>query len=154
MRIMKSILIVFITLLSVGCSKDEGCGCTIISLDANISLKNNAGEDLLDPDNPNSYKKRDIKTYHLIDGEQKRAGQYDNLYEDEEGVFRYSVIVNYEGNDEYPITYIDWNETDRDTIKYEIYRTNNQTRAIKFWYNGELIWDAENENAPEFTIIK
>ncbi len=154
MKIIKPILIALIAVLAIGCSKDEGCGCTIISLAANISLKNNAGEDLLNPDNPNSYKKRDIKTYYLIDGEQTRAGQYDNFYEDEDGVFRYGVMVNYEGSDEYPITYIDWNETDRDTIKSEIYRTKNQTRAIKFWYNGELVWDAENGNAPEFTIIK
>ena len=83
MRIIKLVLIVFLICLTVGCSKEEGCGCTIISLGAHISLANNAGEDLLNPNDPNSYKKRDIKTYHLIDGEQIRAGQYDNLYEDE-----------------------------------------------------------------------
>lgn len=153
---MKPLLLALIILMAVGCSKDkdvENC-CTIISLHANISLKNTDGEDLLNPENPNGYKERDIKTYHLINGVQKRAGQYDQFYADNEGIFRYSVIVNYEGNDEYPITYIDWNETDRDTIKSEIYQTSNQIRVIKIWYNGVLMWDAEDLGPEQFTIVK
>lgn len=151
---MKSILFALIILLAVGCNKDDDCGCTIISLDANISLKSAAGADLLDPDNPDSYKKENIRIYHLINGDEKRAGVDDILYEDGDGINRYRTFVNHEGSDEFPITYIDWSETDRDTIKSEIYRTDNQTRAIKIWYNGELMWDVENGGAPDLTIVK
>ena len=151
---MKPILFILIILLAIGCNKDDDCGCTIISLDANISLKNTVGEDLLDPNSSNSYKKEDIRIYHLINGEQKRAGIDDVIYKDIDSIYRYRTFVNYEGNDEYPVTYIDWSETDRDTIKSEIYRTDNQTRAIKIWYNGELMWDVENGGAPDFTIVK
>ena len=77
---------------------------------------------MLNPENPNSYKERDIKTYHLINGEEKRSGQYDQFYASNEGIFKYKIIVNYDGNDEYPKTYIDRNETDRDTIRSEIYK--------------------------------
>lgn len=153
---MKSLFFALIILMSIGCSKekeDDLC-CTIISLGANISLKNSVGEDLLDPENPNAYKKGDIKIYHLINGVQKRAGRDDILYEDEDGIYRYVVMVNYEGDDEYPITYIDWNETDRDTIKSEIYQTSNQIRVIKIWYNDALMWDAEDLGPEQFTIIK
>lgn len=152
---MKTVLLAFLLLIAVGCNKDDDdCGCAIISLSADISIENTAGEDLLDPNSPNSYKKRDIKTYHLINGEEKRAGIDDNIYQDADSIYRYRTFVNYEGNDEFPITYIDWSETDRDTIKSEIYRTNNQTRAIKIWYNGDLMWDVENGGEPYFTIIK
>ena len=151
---MKPILFILIILLAIGCNKDDDCGCTIISLDANISLKNTVGEDLLDPNSSNSYKKEDIRIYHLINGEQKRAGIDDVIYKDIDSIYRYRTFVNYEGNDEYPVTYIDWSETDRDTIKSEIYRTDNQTRAIKIWYNGELMWDVADGGAPDFTIVK
>ena len=151
---MKPILFVLIVLLAAGCNKDDDCGCTIYSLDANISLKNTTGDDLLDPNNPNSFKKENIRTYHLINGEQKRAGLDDIIYQDNDSIYRYRIFVNYEGNDEFPITYIDWSETDRDTIKSEIYRSGNVTRAIKFWYNGELVWDGNTGTAGEFTILK
>lgn len=154
MKIMKSILILVIALLAAGCSKDEGCGCTIISLDANISLKNSEGEDLLNPNKSNAYNERNFKTYHLINGEEKISHTEELLYQDNDSIYRLRVFVNHEGNDEFPITYIDWNETDRDTIKSEIYRTSNQTRAIKFWYNGELVWDANTGKPAQFTIIK
>ena len=151
---MRPILFALILLFAVGCNKDDDCGCTIISLDANIAITNSDGDDLLDPNNLNSYKKGDIKIYHLINGEQKRAGIDDIIYEDVDSIYRYRTFVNYEGNDEYPITYIDWSETDRDTIKSEIYRTDNQTRVIKIWYNGELMWDVADGRAPDFTIVK
>jgi hypothetical protein len=123
-------------------------------LDANISLKNSSGEDLLNPNNPNSYKESKIKTYYLVNGEEKIAHTEEFIYEDGEGLYRLRIFLNDEGNDEFPITYIDWNETDRDTIKSEIYKTDNQTRVIKIWYNKVLMWDAENLHATEFTVIK
>ena len=152
---MKSILFAIILMFLVSCNKDDdNCGCTIISLDANISLKNAAGKDLLDPNNPDSYKKNNIKIYHLINGEQKPAGLDDIIFQDSDSIYRYRTFVNYEGNDAFPITYIDWSETDRDTIISEIYKTENQTRAIKIWFNNELMWDVENGGDREFTIIK
>lgn len=152
---MKQILFVLFIVIAVSCNKDDDdCGCTIISLDTNISLKNAAGEDLLDPNNPNSYKESQIKTYYLIDGEEKIADTEEFIFEDIDGIYRLRVFVNSKGNDEFPITYIDWNETDRDTIKSEIYKTDNNTTAINIWYNDELKWGAENLSAREFTIIK
>ena len=150
---MKPIFLILLVLIILGCNKNEDC-CAIISLDANISLKNISGEDLLDPNTPNSFKKGNIKTFHLINGEEKRAGLDDIIYQDGDSIYRYRTFVNYEGNDEFPITYIDWSETDRDTIKSEIYRSGNMTRVVKFWYNNELMWDGEKDGASEFTIVK
>lgn len=151
---MKPFLLMCIFLIAMSCKNDNEICCVVISLGADISLTNNAGDDLLNPESPNSFKKNSIKVYHLINGEEKRAGNDDLIYEDANGIFRYRTFVNYEGNDEYPITYIDWSETDRGTIKSEISKNGSNIIAIKFWYNGELVWDAENEHAPEFTVIK
>lgn len=152
---MKKILIVIAVALLLSCSKnDDSEEQFLVDLGVNISLESTTGDDLLDPENPNSYKKSEIKTYHLIDEVEQRAGADDVLLQDPAGTYVFRTFVNYKGNDEYPITYIDWSETDRDTIKSEIYRTINQIRVIKVWYNGELMWDVENGGDASFTIIK
>lgn len=151
---MKPILLTLLVLIMLGCNTDKEDCCVIYSLGANIALTNASGEDLLNPNNPNAYKKENIRVFHLIDGEQKRAGIDDFLYRDADSIYRYRTFVNYEGNDEYPITYIDWSETDRDTIKSEIYRSGNITRVIKLWCNGELVWDGNSGTTGEFTIVK
>lgn len=151
---MKPILLILLGLIILGCDSEKDDCCTIISLDANISLLDGSGVDLLDPNNPISFKKENIKIYHLINGDEKWAGVDDFIYQDSDSIYRFRTFVNYEGNDEFPITYIDWSETDRDTIKPEIYRSENIIRAIKFWYNGELVWDANTGTAGEFTIVK
>lgn len=152
---MKPIHIILSVFFLISCNKnDDTPEQFVIDLGVNTSLQNAAGDDLLDPNNPNSFRVSDIKTYHLINGEVKLAGADDVLFQESNGLFVFRTFVNYEGNDEFPITYIDWSETDRDTIKSEIYRTDNQIRAIKVWYNDELMWDVENGGAPEFTIVK
>lgn len=151
---MKTITIALFFIV-VGCSKmDDPQDQFVYDLGVNISILNATGEDLLDPNNPNSFRVNDIKTYHLINGEVKLAGADDVLFQESNGLFVFRTFVNYEGNDEYPITYIDWDETDRDTIKSEIYRTKNSIRAIKVWFNDDLMWDAENGGIPYFTIVK
>lgn len=152
---MKPLFYVFAIFMIVSCSKERGLDCCMnISMNADISLKNTAGEDLLNPENFNSYKEREIKTYHLIDGIERIAHTEEFLFKDNDGLYRLRVFLNDEGNDEYPTTYIDWNETDRDTLKSEIYRTNNQVRVVKIWYNDSLMWDAEDLGPEQFTIIK
>ncbi|MEM0519314.1 hypothetical protein [Aequorivita flava] len=152
---MKAVFLVLYMAILIGCSKKDDTGEQFVfDLAVNLSIKNEAGDDMLDPNNPNSYKLNDIKTYHLIDGEEVWAIADNVISQNNEGAFIFTTFVNYEGNYEYPITYIDWDETDRDTIKAEIYRTERQIRVIKIWYNEELKWDVENGGGPEFTIIK
>ncbi|AFL81536.1 hypothetical protein Aeqsu_2072 [Aequorivita sublithincola DSM 14238] len=152
---MKAIFIILSVFFLISCSKnDDSQEQFVIDLGASFSIQNAAGDDLLDPNNPNAFKQSDIKTYHLINGEVKLAGADDMLFLGNNGLYVFGTFVNYEGNDEFPITYIDWSETDRDTIKSEIYRTENQIRAIKVWYNDTLMWDVENGDAPYFTIVK
>lgn len=152
---MKPILITLLILFTISCSEEKEIDCCVnIDLGANISLKNASGDDLLDPENPNSFNETNIKTYYLIDGVEKRVGADDVLFLNEEGIYIFRTFVNYKGNDQYPITYIDWNETNRDTIKSEIYRTDNQIRVTKIWLNGELMWDVADGGAAYFTIVK
>ncbi|MCG2419621.1 hypothetical protein K8089_11355 [Aequorivita sp. F47161] len=152
---MKSILIALSVFFLISCSRnDEPQGQIVIDLGVNFSIQSATGEDLLDPNNSNAFKKENIKTYHLINGEVKLVGADDMLFLGNNGLYVFGTFVNYEGNDEFSITYIDWSETDRDTIKSQIYKTKNQIRAIKVWYNDTLMWDVENGGAPYFTIVK
>lgn len=152
---MKPLFFVFAFVIIASCGKERGLDCCMnISMNADISLENAAGEDLLNPENFNSYNEREIKTFYLIDGIERIAHTEEFLFKDNDGLYRLRVFLNDEGNDEYPITYIDWNQTDRDTLKSEIYRTNNQIRVIKIWCNDVLMWDAEDLGPEQFTIVK
>ena len=152
---MKTITIILFFIVVLGCSKkDDSQDQFVIDRGVNISILNAAGADLLDPNNPDAFKKENIRTYHLINGEVKVAGADDILFQESNDLYVFRTFVNSEGNDEFPITYIDWSATDRDTIKSEIYRTKNSIRAIKVWLNDDLMWDAENGGIPYFTIVK
>lgn len=145
-------LALLISFFILGCSDD--IGKIIYSTGVNISVKNATGEDLLDPQIPVSFKEEMIKTYYLVNGEERLADTEEFIYEDAQGIYRLRVFLNYEGTDEFPITYIDWHETDRDTIKSEFYKTDTKVIVTKIWFNNELKWNHENGGDPEFTIVK
>jgi hypothetical protein len=42
------------------------------------------------------------------------------------------------------ITYIEWNDTDTDTIRANFHFGNNFMVITKAWYNDEQIFDADN----------
>ncbi|AFL81535.1 hypothetical protein Aeqsu_2071 [Aequorivita sublithincola DSM 14238] len=153
---MKITVIIIVLTFFVGCSKkDDAQEQFLYDLDVNISLNTTSGEDLLDQTNPNSFKKAEIKTYHLINGKEQVVGADDIIFQyNNEGINYFRTFVNYEGNDEFPITYIDWSETDRDTIKAEIYKSKSRIIRTKIWYNGELKWDGNDPKGCYFDIIK
>ncbi len=126
--------------------------CSIFDLDINISVKDSAGNDLLDPSFPGSFKKDSINIIYLVNGKRANLDYLwkFNIYQDSSGyVLR---IFPYDINSEYSVSYIDWNQSDEDTIKCEIERTSNITSVTKVWFDGQLKWQAGTERY--FTIIK
>ena len=63
-----------------------------------------------------------------------------------------NIEVQQDGTD--PVTYIQWNETDRDTIQCHIKRNEDGSLIFctKVWYNDILVYD--NNGERYFTIIK
>jgi len=165
---MKNYLLMIFVIFIISCSKQEDQKLDNIGVnvdrDINISVKDSAGNDLLDPENPQAIRESEIWLYYLIDGKKEKV-YIPNLdhprnffifkdhrnYDSSEYIIR--VFPNDEKSNSYPITYIQWNNADTDTIKCEIERTEYEVRCTKVWYNGELKWKG-NDTWRYFEIIK
>lgn len=122
----------------------------------------------MDPDNPQAFDKKDIKLYYLINGEKQEV--FDGRLNHPRNFFIFNrgeelknsdgygirIFANISESDEFPITYVQWNEADTDTIKTKYRRTPNMIVLTKAWYNGKLVYDGEtNGNAePYIQIVK
>ncbi|PWI29895.1 hypothetical protein DI383_09070 [Flavobacteriaceae bacterium LYZ1037] len=121
------------------------------------------GVDLLNPNNANAYLAENIKIYYL------RNSEIEEIYNPNMTSPRNFSIISPEdtGEDFYfigvglnsyglenTITYIEWNDTDTDTIRANFISGDNYTVITKAWYNEELIFDKDiiPETVPE--IIK
>jgi len=132
---------------------------TIIDTSIAISLKDNNGNDLLNPNNPNSYNTNTIKILYEIDGTQIEF--YDSKLDYPKGYYiykhenEYRIVIFPNDNDSQanPITYIKWNDIDTDTIKCKVDRKHNSEICTKVWYNGNLVWN-NYDTERFFTITK
>ena len=157
----KTILTLTIMTLLLGCSKNSDDE-NQFSLGAVIELgiRNSAGVDLLNPNNQESFNESDIKLFYLINGNVEEVNNPTadlprnfQIFE-QNGSYRIGISLNYSESEELPITYVQWNETDTDTLKCKIRRTSSLVTAEKVWLNDELIWDESSNNEPYFEIIK
>ncbi|MDX1279507.1 MULTISPECIES: hypothetical protein [Flavobacteriaceae] len=146
---MKKLMILITVFTFYACSKnDDNNEQTSIDIRIDITIKDSDGVDLLNPENPNAYLEEDIYLKYLVNGEEQNVyyGHQDhpkNLFIFEhEGTYRIRVFPNTEASEEFPITYIYWSETDRDTIKCAYNRYGNSIVCDKVWFNGDLIWDS------------
>jgi len=157
---MKKLLLIAGICLLLSCSKNSGSD--VLDIGIHLKLQNSAGSDLLNPDTNNSYNQDKIKLVYLLDGVEQYyfCGNCDHqkgyYFFERDNRYVMSVFTNFEvqqdGTD--PITYIQWNETDRDTVQCHIKRNEDGSLIVctKVWYNDELVWD--NDGERYFTIIK
>ena len=159
---MKNLIYIIAAIFVIGCSDDDEymvCCNTGTHMDGiEIAVKNENGADLLDPNNPEAYQENNIKLFYKVDGEIVEV--YDstldsprniNIYK-HENEYRIGINLNYDRNEDQPITYIQWNETDRDTIKAQFHYTGPEDSNYSFtienlWFNG-------TEKEPYFEIVK
>lgn len=160
---MRTIIALIILAVFVSCSKnndDEPQNQYSINRGVEISLKNSNGEDLLDPNNPNGYKAEEIKLYYLINGEKQEVfdPNMDNprnfLIYNHDSEYRIGISLNDTDSDTRPITYVEWNEIETDTLQAAFFKNENTIQVIKTWFNGELKWDGSNGQDNFFTIVK
>ena len=173
MKKIKFLVLLMFMILGLSCSEDEPITEGVfISLDVKISLANQQGLDLLDPNNQNAINNENIKIFHIIDGELKEFSE--RLLDDSKGYRIYSPnelgfnenYVFYLGytspsyythEKEEPITYIQWNETDIDTVKCQYLYTGNSNICTKVWFNNIVVWDMDDSEANSsrwFQIVK
>jgi hypothetical protein len=147
---MKKIIILIAIFTVCACnSNDDDTAQVVLDTRIDFTIKDSNGLDLLNPETPNAFLEEDIFLKYLVNGEEQNVyyGNQDspkNLFIFEhEGTYRIRIFPNMEASEELPITYVDWSETDRDTIKcaYNRYGNNNIV-CTKVWLNGDVIWES------------
>jgi hypothetical protein len=135
----------------------------VIDTYIDIIVQNSAGQNLLVNTTPGFINPDSIRLQYLIN-DSKIDVNYANL-DHPRNVFliteppvRIRLFPNDTKSDAYPVTYILWNSSDRDTVKCHVQRTNggNTERVDQVWFNG--VQDFPNNGIPQpgraFTIVK
>jgi len=150
-------LMLSLVMVLLSCQKEENS----VFLDGGIEITviDNNGNDLLNPSAENSFKEESIKIYYLIDGVVEEVyhptADYPRnffIYE-RDGIYRMALSLNGNEKDEFPVTYIQWNETDTDTVKGSFLRGEGFLMCTKVWYNGVLMWEDYNTER-RITVVK
>ncbi len=151
-------LILSITMLLWSCSKDEHEGI-IVDTSVSISVKDTNGNDLLDANNSNSLNLDLVKIIYEANGEKTvflkkhlDAPKGFSVIKHEKE-YRMQVLLNSDKQTARPITYIQWNDTDTDTLKCEISRKSGNEICNKLWLNNKLVWKAY-ANERHLELIK
>jgi len=157
---MKAIILILTFITLFGCSSNDNQEQFNFDVGFEFSVTDNEGNDLLNPDNPNSFNESDIKLFYLINEETVEV--YDNnldyprnflIYQNSDS-YRIRIFLNYSETEELPETYIQWSETDSDTIKSEINRSNTYVKIQKVWLNDNIIWNSSDNSEPYYQIVK
>ena len=148
---MKTTFYVFLAvLLFSSCKKKEDKMASNIDRKVEISIQDKAGNDLLNPSNPNAYLDQNIKIYYVTNGvkEEVNNANYDNpknfmIYE-VNGIYQMRLFLNMTIADSPDITYVQWSENDTDTLKCEASHNDYLDMVTKLWYNDSLVWTSDN----------
>lgn len=144
---MKKLAMIIMFLVAVGCDKnnDDNPVQTVNAIGIEFSIVDENGNDLLNPASLNAYQEDDIKLYYEIGGVKKEVNSPSSTNPDgiliyqHESEYRIGIALNHDENEPLPITYIQWNATDTDTLKAEFRRWGASNIAVeKVWYNNEL----------------
>lgn len=159
-------ILILLTLVTVifSCSKSNEIDALYgynIETSIELSILNSQNEDLLNSENPNHLDVKKIKLFNVING--KKQEVYDPDMDSprnffifkHENEYRIRLFLNHTETSEKPITYIEWNDSDTDTIEVTYNRTKTSLLQNKIWLNGIQIWESgDNTIVPYFVLRK
>ncbi|TRZ42479.1 hypothetical protein [Robertkochia solimangrovi] len=157
---MKNIFILMLLALSSCSNSDENQDNFVLDTMIEFEVRDNQGNDMLDPENSNSYDESQIKLLYLNNG--KYVEFYDSSLDHPKNFliykhannYRIRVFINNDINEDKPETIIQWSENEKDTIRVEIARTNRSELIKSIWMNEEYIWDESYKTEPFFILEK
>jgi hypothetical protein len=163
--IMKNIpAILIVALVLFACKKEEPVSYNI---DGSVYIKvtDKSGMDLLNPSNPGAFLEWDIKIFYLTNGVKKEVNNANRFNPknfhisekaDSQGKFYMTLSPNIAPDEEYPVTYIQWSETDTDTLKCDVFRAPGLESIKNVWINDSLVfkWEDYAKGTRNFEIIK
>lgn len=147
---MKALTILVLMISLYSCKKNNDAVFDETGFD--ITYFDQNGNDLLDPNNPKSYKESNIDIYYLLDG--IKVKQYQENLQSPEFFFisneirenKHFMVLhpNRKSLDENnrAITYINFgnNEEDKVECEFQTYENSSNIQVVKIWYNNELKW--------------
>jgi len=159
---MKKLTFLIAVVSLFACSKSDEMSPPGFNLNAffEFSVFNSQENDLLDPATPEHYKEEEIKLFYEVDGEiievydpNMGAPRNFRIYK-LENENRIVVYLNHTDTSEKPITYIQWNDADTDTIEATFKRNRHNVVVSQVWLNGLEIWDSTIVDNQYFKLIK
>ena len=158
---MKKLIIILATTSFFACNKsDEVSPQFNLDVIFELSVFNSQNEDLLDPATTNHYEEAGIKLFYEVYGEMIEV--YDPnmdsprnfmIYK-HENEYRIQVTLNYSDTSNKPITYIQWNNNETDTLKVLLRRGDGFVLKRNVWLNGLEIWDWTTNEDGYYKLIK
>lgn len=148
---MRCLIVILLSVFLLSCT-EKVSERVVLDIVVDMAVRDAGGVDLLNPNNANAFNKDLIKLIFEVDGKQNEY--YDENLDYRKGFFIYQhenthrirVFPNSDHKESFPITYIQWNETDTDTLKCEIDRVGSSKICRKVWFNGELVWDNKGDD--------
>ena len=153
-------IIMALVLMVSSCSKEDEPQFASVSTMTFITVLDEQGYNLLDPNQEGSFDPKHIKIFY------DRNGRLEEFYQNHLDMPRNFRIDPPEFGNDYLLalaldsekTVIQWNENESDTIQAEFLNINDKILSInatKVYHNGELKWDgASSMTRRGFTIIK
>lgn len=156
---MKNLFFLFMVLFLNSCDNDEKPIVGVnIHATIDLLLKDKNGNDLLGTAN---YPENKMYANYLINGKIVQNDNNGNISDNPSNISihnqsgkHFAVInLNLSASEEYPITYIHWNEKDTDTIKAQYTRVENSILLNKCWIYKNSTWE-EIKVPSGYTIVK
>lgn len=153
---MKNLFYYSIIFVLFSCSKEEKKEEVSLFNSILINLKDSQGNNLLNSPN---YSSDNIKIFYVSNSV---ATEFNQPNLDNPKAFRIintgidariGISLNHNA-EEYPITYIQWNSTDTDTIKAHYNRGDNHVLLDKVWINNVLLTPTSGIAGMEFIVTK
>lgn len=145
--------------LLTGCVEQSGTNGISISASTLVSVLDDKGNNLLDPEFEGAFKSEEIKIFYI------RNGKIEEFFNPDLDMPRNFRVYKHEVTDEYMLvlgleyeTIVQWREGVTDTLRTEFYyfRENSGFRVDKIHYKGKVVYDydATGGENPNFTIRK
>jgi len=125
-----------------------------MSTGVTMLVKSHDGKNLLDPKNPNAFHKNDIQLFYLKKNEKISSYEFSVGFYDESQEYEIMIFPNTDKEKKLPITLIQWAESDTDTIKCKIERSDCSEICTQVWFNGKEKWKITDGTPRFFEILK
>ncbi|WP_347173947.1 hypothetical protein [Polaribacter uvawellassae] len=157
---MKKLIILICVLAVVSCTNEESDENNYVNFDTAVdfSIVNNIGENLLNPNHPNTIDISKIRIFYVVNGVKKLYYGGTNL--DHPNGFmifgsnykKIRIFQNPSVTESRPKTIIEWGQNNSDVLeaKYRIYQ-NTPILLEEFWLNGTSVWTIADESNSETT---